>query len=98
MSEITVLQKFIDAFPNRYRKTKSNETIAFGSGATVYFRTTKAGPNTARIHSRWVQNFPNGSTLESYLRSNKVPTDARPDYLIGHEHADRVIAILKGDA
>ena len=97
MSEVTVLQKFINAFPNRHRKTKSNDTIALGNGATIYFRTTKAGPNTARIHSNWVRNFPNSSDLESYLRRNRVPTDARPDYLIGHEHADRVIAILKSD-
>ncbi len=92
---VTVLDKFTDAFPNRRRDTKSDRTISFGNGATVYFRRTRDGANTARIHVDYAKNFPNSTRLQSYLRRRKVPKDKRPDYLIRHEHADRVIAILK---
>ena len=96
MTANTVLDKFTDAFPNRRRDTKSDRTISFGNGATVYFRRTRDGANTARIHVHYLKNFPNAARLRSYLKRKKVAMDSRPDYLIRHEHADRVIAILKG--
>ena len=94
---MTVLEKFKEAFTGQYKETESNDTISFRRGATVYFRKTRAGPNEARIHSKYVQKFPNARKLQSYLERNNVPIDARPDYKIGPEHADQVIAILKGD-
>ena len=94
---MTVLEKFKEAFPGQHKETKSNDTISLGKGATVYFRKTLAGPNEARIHSKWVSNFPNARKLQSYLERNNVPIDARPDYKIGPEHVDQVIAILKED-
>ena len=90
-----VLEKFKEAFPGQHKETKSNDTISLGKGATVYFRNTRAGPNQARIHSKRVRNFPNALKLQSYLEQNNVPKDTRPDYKIGPEHADQVIAILK---
>ena len=98
-SAIAVLLKFKDAFPDLYLEKKVDHTFAFKScgykGATVYFRKSKTGPNQARIHSGWLKNFPNADKLKAYLTKNKVRTDSRPDYLIGPEHADAVIAILK---
>ena len=94
-TNMTVLDKFKEAFSGQHKETKSNDTITLGRGATVYFRKTRAGPNEARIHSKWVKNFPNGRNLQSYLERNKVPLDARPDYKIGQDHVDQVIAILK---
>ena len=95
----TVLQKFKDAFPELYEEKVSDHTIVFRWGARVYFRKTTDGPETARIIPTSVGNFPHGNQLESYLREHKVPiaaSSSHPDYLIGPEHADRVIAILKG--
>ena len=97
-AHMTVLEKFIEAFPGQYKEKKSNDTITVKTRATVYFRKTLAGPNEARIHSRWVNNFPNARKLQSYLERNNVPIDARPDYKIGPEHVDQVIAILKEDS
>ena len=97
-AHMTVLEKFIEAFPGQYKEKKSNDTITVKTRATVYFRKTLAGPNEARIHSRWVSNFPNARKLQSYLERNNVPIDARPDYKIGPEHVDQVIAILKEDS
>lgn len=94
-TNMTVLDKFKEAFPGQHKKTKSNDTISLGQGATVYFRKTRAGSNEARIHSKRVRNFPNALKLQSYLEQNNVPVDARPDYKIGPKHADQVIAILK---
>ena len=96
-AHMTVLEKFIEAFPTLHEEKKSDTTISFKRGATVYFRKTLAGPNEARIHSKWVSNFPNASKLQSYLERNNVPIDTRPDYKIGPEHVDQVIAILKED-
>ena len=44
-----------------------------------------------------MSNFPNASKLQSYSERNNVPIDTRPDYKIGPEHVDQVIAILKED-
>ena len=99
---MAVLLKFRDAFPDLYLEKKVDHTFAFKScgyeGATVYFRKTMAGLNQARIHSSYLKNFPNAARLEVYLRKHEVPIDqseSHPDYLIGPEHADAVIAILK---
>ena len=95
----TVLQKFKDAFPELYEEKVSGHTIVFRWGARIYFRKTSYGPDTARIIPTSVGKFPHGNHLESYLREHKVPiatSSSHPDYLIGPEHADRVIAILKG--
>ncbi len=95
---MTVLEKFIKAFPTLHEEKKSDNTISFGRGATVYFRKTRVGPNEARISTKWVQNFPNASKLQAYLKRSKVPIDpseSHPDYKIGPKHADQVIAILK---
>jgi uncharacterized protein YuzE len=99
MNGMSVLDKFKDAFQDLYKFTESNHTISFCQGATVYFRTTRQGPNTARIHAKYLKNFPNARQLESYMKRYTVPIDpspSHPDYLIGPEHADRVIAILGG--
>ena len=99
MNGKTVLDKFTEAFPNLRRETKGDHTISFYRGATIYFRKTREGENIARIHSNYLKNFPNAGQLESYLKRQKVPIDlsqSRPDYLIGPEHTDRVIAILGG--
>jgi len=95
---MTVLEKFKEAFPDQYEEKKSDHTIKLKSKATVYFRKTVAGPNEGRISTKWVHNFPNARKLEAYLKRSKVPIDSsesHPDYKIGSEHADRVIAILK---
>ena len=97
---MTVLEKFKEAFPDQYEEKKRDHTIKLKSKATVYFRKTVAGPNEGRISTKWVHNFPNARKLEPYLKRSKVPIDSsesHPDYKIGSEHADRVIAILKED-
>ena len=101
-ASMAVLLKFMDAFPDLHTEKKVNYTFAFEpcgyKGATVYFRKSKAGPNQARIHSGWLKNFPNADLLGAYLTRCKIPIDkseTHPDYLIGPEHADAVIAILK---
>ena len=101
-ASMAVLSKFRDAFPDLYVEKKADHTIAFGSsgykGATVYFRKSKVGSNQARIHSGWLKNFPNAVRLGAYLSKNKIPVNpskSHPDFLIGPEHADEVIAILK---
>ncbi len=99
MNGKTVLDRFTDAFPNSRRENKGDHTISFYRGATIYFRKTRDGKNIARIHSKYLKNFPNAGQLESYMKRYKVPIDpspSHPDYLIGPEHADRVIAILGG--
>ena len=95
----TVLQKFKDAFPELYEEKVSDHTIVFRWGARIYFRKTTDGPETARIIPTSLGKFPHGNQLESYLREHRVPiaaSSSHPDYLIGPEHADRVIGILKG--
>ena len=101
-ASMAVLLKFRDAFPDLYAEGKSASTIAFGScgykGATIYFRKSKVGSNQARIHSAWLRNFPNADHLSEYMKQNDVPVDpskSHPDFLIGPEHADDVIAILR---
>lgn len=97
--EESVLRQFIDAFPELYVEKKKDHTIVFGQGARIYFRKTRDGGNTARIISTAVGNFPHGSELESFLQQHGVPIDpsrSHPDFCIGPEHADRVIAILRG--
>ena len=99
MNGKTVLDKFTDAFPNLRRETKGGHTISFYWGATIYFRKTRDGGNIARIHSKYLKNFPNAGQLEFYMKRYRVPIDpspSHPDYLIGPEHVDRVIAILGG--
>ena len=94
---IAVLLKFKDAFPDLYTEKKVDHTFAFKScgykGATLHIR--RARPDIARIHAEYVKNYPNAEKLKVYLTKNKVRTDSRPDYLIGPEHVDAVIAILK---
>ena len=101
-ANVVVFLKFIDAFPELYSEKKSDQTFTLEScgykGATVYFRKSNAGPNQARIHSRRLKDFPNAHWLEAYLSKNKVPiaqSVSHPDYIIGPEHVDAVIAILK---
>lgn len=101
-ANMVVFLKFIDAFPELYSEKKSDQTFALEpcgyKGATVYFRKSNSGPNQARIHSRRLKNFPNAHRLEAYLSKNKVPiaqSASHPDYIIGPEHVDAVIAILK---
>ena len=101
-ASMVVFLKFMDAFPELYSEKKSDQTFALEScgykGATVYFRKSNLGPNQARIHSRRLKNFPNAHRLEAYLSKNKAPIDpsvSHPDYIIGPEHVDAVIAILK---
>ena len=101
-ASMAVYLKFLKAFPDLYSEKKADYTFAFGPcgyrGATVYFRKTRAGPNQARIRPEWLKNFPNSDGLAAYLKNNKIPLDpsaSHPDYLIGPEHADEVIALLK---
>ena len=101
-ASMAVFLKFMDAFPELYSEKASYQTFAlepFGyKGATVYFRKSNLGPNQARIHSGRVKNFPNGDRLRDYLVKHKAPVNpsvSHPDYIIGPEHVDAVIAILK---
>ena len=99
---MVVLTKLKDAFPDLYTENESNLSFGFEKcgyrGATLYFRKNYSAANQARIHSGRVKNFPNGDRLKDYLVKHKIPVDpseSHPDYLIGPEHADRVIALLK---
>jgi len=93
----TVLEKLYAAFPKLYDKKKSDHTFSFRRGATIYVR--KSNDQYARFISRCLGNFPNGDRLSTYVRSESISRDAsasHPDYLIGPEHIDKVISILKG--
>ena len=99
---MVVLMKLKEAFPDLYVENESNLSFSFGKcgyrGATLYFRKSYSATNQARIHSGRVQNFPNGERLQDYLVKHKTPVDrsvSHPDYIIGPEHVDAVIAILK---
>ena len=99
---MVVLMKLKDAFPDLYVENESNLSFGFGKcgyrGATLYFRKSYSATNQARIHSGRVKNFPNGDRLRDYLVKHKAPVDpsaSHPDYIIGPEHVDAVIAILK---
>ncbi len=99
---MVVLMKLKDAFPDLYVENESNLSFGFGKcgyrGATLYFRKSYSATNQARIHSGRVKNFPNGDRLRDYLVKHKTPLDpsaSHPDYIIGPEHVDAVIAILK---
>ena len=99
---MVVLTKLKDAFPDLYKENESNLSFGFEKcgyrGATLYFRKNYSATNQARIHSGRVKNFPNGDRLKDYLVKHKIPVDpsaSHPDYLIGPEHVDKVIALLK---
>ena len=101
-SSMAVFMKLRDVFSELYVEKKRDHTFAFDScgyrGATIYLRKSHAGLNQARIHSGRLDNFPNPNGLKSYLEKNQVPVDrseSHPDFLIGPDHVDDVIAILK---
>ena len=101
-ASMAVFLKFKDAFSGLYVEKKRDHTFSFEAcgykGATIYLRKSHAGLNQARIHSGRVNNFPNPDNLQSYLKKNDVPVDrseSHPDFLVGPDHVDAVIAILK---
>ena len=50
----------------------------------------------ARINRKYVRHFPNPEELQHYLDKNGIKLDRTArEYLIGAEHIDSVIAILK---
>ena len=96
MNKGTVLKRLKAAFPDLYQEKQDYHTISFRWGATVFIR--KANLDIARIKNTAYHYFPNGTELRAYLQSQKVSIDssiAYPDYLIGPEHIDEVIAILQ---
>ena len=95
MNEGIVQARFRAVFPNHWiRPPRSRYTrLEYGIGASIYFRDSEHG-NVARINRAWVGRFP--SELEHYLEAHVVPRDNR-DYLIGAEHVEGIIAILRDD-
>ncbi len=95
----TVFDKLKSAFPDLYYETKGDHNFCFYRGATIYVRKTKKeGLNTARIHSLYMKNFPNGQELAHYVEKHGVPKDpskSHPDFKFGLEHVDDLICILK---
>ena len=66
--------------------------------ASIYIRKHERnrGEHIARINRKYVHHFPNPEELQHYLDKNGIELDRRArDYLIGPEHIDSVIAILK---
>ena len=101
-SSMAVFMKLIDVFPELYVEKKRDHTFAFEAcgykGATIYLRKSHAGLNQARIHSGRLNNCPNPDNLKSYFEKNQVPVDrseSHPDFLVGPDHVDAVITILK---
>ncbi len=99
---MAVFLKLRDVFSELYVEKKRDHTFAFEAcgykGATIYLRKSHTGLNQARIHSGRLDNFPNPDNLKSYLKTNEVPIDqsgSHPDFLVGPDHVDAVIAILK---
>ena len=99
---MVVLTKLKNAFPDLYVENDSNLSFGFRKcgyrGATMYFRKSFSATNQARIHSGRVKNFPNGDRLQDYLVKHNAPVDpskSHPDYIIGPEHVDAVIALIK---
>ena len=66
--------------------------------ASIYIRKHERnrGEHLARINRKYVRRFPNPEELQHYLDKNGIKLDRTArDYLIGPEHIDSVIAILK---
>ena len=66
--------------------------------ASIYIRKNERnrGEHIARIIRKYVRHFPNAEELQHYLDNNGIELDRRArDYLIGPEHIDSVIGILK---
>ncbi|MCY4654566.1 MAG: DUF2283 domain-containing protein [Dehalococcoidia bacterium] len=100
MNGKTVLEKLMEAFFDIYDEKVADHTFKFQPrGATIYVRKTSNGSNTARIIPTSLRNFPNRDNLESFMKSRGVPIDnsiSHPDYLIGPDHIDELIDVLKG--
>ncbi|MXY22753.1 MAG: DUF2283 domain-containing protein [Dehalococcoidia bacterium] len=96
----TVLEKLKEAFFDLYEEKVADHTFKFRPrGAAIYVRKTNNGYNTARIIPTSLRNFPYGNNLELFVKSRRVPKDestSHPDYLIGPDHIDELIDILKG--
>ena len=66
--------------------------------ASIYIRKHERNrdEHIARINRRYIRHFPNPEELQHYLDKNGIELDRTTrDYLIGPEHIDSVIAILK---
>ena len=97
MNEGIVQARFRSAFPDHPWTTKPRSRytrLQYWTRASIYFRDGENG-NIARINLGFVGNFP--SELQHFLGTQNVPKDGR-DYLIGTEHMDRVIALLRNNS
>ena len=107
MNERTVLEQFQDAFPETGGWTwirqimhgrgrfSSCSKLRYETRATIYFRDEEGG-NTARI-AGLAGNFP--PQLQEFLEQHNLRGESENrrrygDYLIGPEHARRVVNIL----
>ena len=87
---------FRAAFPNHIwtpRPSSRYIRLEYQTGCSLYFRFSEQG-NIARINLNSASSFPDN--VQHYLRTQNVPDDGR-DYLIGPEHVNRVIAILRNN-
>lgn len=66
--------------------------------ASIYIRKPehRRGENRARINVTYIRNFPNLAELRAYIGTQGIQTDyTGRDYLIGAEHIDDVIDIVR---
>ena len=92
-----VLENFRAAFPNHSwitRPMSGYTRLEYRVGCSLYFRFSEHG-KIARINLIYARKFP--VEIQHYLRTQNVSDDGR-DYLIGSEHMDRVIALLRNDS
>ena len=64
--------------------------------SSIYIRKPehRRGENRARINIDSARNFPNALELRAYIDNHNIQTDHR-DYLIGAEHIEEIINILR---
>ena len=78
--------------------TQVDHRFEVRSGASFYVRRAerRRGEDVARINGVYIRNFPNLAELRSYIENNQIQTDhTGRDYLIGPEHINNVIAIVR---
>ena len=66
--------------------------------SSIYIRKAehRRGENRARIKITSARNFPNAFELHTYIDNSNIQTDHRErDYLIGAEHIEEIINILR---
>lgn len=98
MTEQTVLDRLIEAFPAQYvGESTTDYRFRFRRGAMIWVR--KSNLNLARILYTSLSNFPNGDAVRNYVDNERsgVPirqTQTKTECLFEPRHINRLIELL----